>query len=117
MVGLYLKRKGYQLELDREYGLGRPDIVLYNSARTRAIIIEVKHATEEKDYALKLKEAVDQCIREKYIEGIKTKFKDVVCYGLACYQKECMMQEITENDTFLSNGNHRSKALGKAAIL
>ena len=99
LVGSYLKRKGYQLELDKEYGLGRPDIVLYNSARTRAIIIEVKHAKDEKDYAPKLKEAVGQCILEKYIEGVKTKFKDVVCYGLACYQKECMLQEVTENDT------------------
>ena len=99
LIGLYLKRKGYQLELDKEYGLGRPDIVLYNGARTRAIIIEVKHASEEKDYAPKLKEAVDQCIREKCIEGVKTKYKNVVCYGLACYQKECMMQEVTENDT------------------
>ena len=99
LIGSYLKRKGYQLELDKEYGLGRPDIVLYNGARTRAIIIEVKHASEEKDYAPKLKEAVDQCIHEKCIEGVKTKYKNVVCYGLACYQKECMMQEVTENDT------------------
>ena len=98
-IGAYLKRGAYTVELDKEYGLGRPDILLRGDTYEQAVIIEVKHAKEEKDYAPKLKEAVDQCIREKYIEGAKTKFQNVVCYGLACYQKECMMQEVTENDT------------------
>ena len=97
LIGMYLKRDGYLLEFGDK--LDHSGIVLYNSVRTWAIIIEARHAMEKKDYPSKLKEAVGQCIREKYIEGIKTKFKDVVCYGLACYQKECMMQEVTENDT------------------
>ena len=97
LIGMYLKRDGYLLEFGDK--LDHSGIVLYNSVRTWAIIIEARHAREKKDYPSKLKEAVGQCIREKYIEGIKTKFKDVVCYGLACYQKECMMQEVTENDT------------------
>ena len=112
-IGAYLKRGGYTVELDKEYGLGRPDILLRGDTYEQAVVIEVKHAKEEMDYAPKLKEAVDQCIREKYIEGVKTKFKNVMCYGLACYQKECMMQEVTENETLPKPRARRRRATKK----
>ena len=81
-------------ETDREYGLGRQDILLYNSIETKAIAIEVKHAKEDEDYNSKLKEAVKQCIDKQYYQGVKTKFRNVVCYGLACYKKGCKIQEV-----------------------
>ena len=93
-IGAYLKAGGYQLETDREYGLGRPDILLHNSIQTKAITMEVKHAKEQKDYAGKLKEAVKQCIDKQYYEGVKAQYKDVVCYGIACFEKGCMVQEV-----------------------
>ncbi len=94
-IGAYLKRDMYELEVDREYGLGKPDIVLFDNNKSLAVIIEVKHAKEEKKLSAKLKEAVNQCIREKYIEGVKTRFENVVCYGLATYKKQCSIQEVT----------------------
>jgi len=56
--------------------------------------MEVKHAKEEEELAGKLKEAVQQCIDKKYFEGVKTEFKNVVCYGIACYQKRCILKEV-----------------------
>ena len=93
-IGAFLKTGGYQLETDREYGLGRPDILLHNSISTKAITMEVKHAKKKEDYAGKLKEAVQQCIDKKYHDGVKAKFQNVVCYGIACFGKECMVREV-----------------------
>ena len=113
-IGAYLKIEGYQLVTDREFGLGRPDIVLYDATETDAIVIEVKYSKDEQGYLGKLKEAVNQCITDQYIQGAKTQFENVVCYGLACYEKKCVLQEVTENDT-VDKPRQRKRRVSKTA--
>ncbi len=112
-IGAYLKEGGWQLATDREYGTGRPDIVLHNAIKTKAIVIEVKHAKEEKELVPSLGEAVGQCIREKYIEGVKTEFESVVCYGLVCFEKQCIAKEVKETDRMPQKQARKSRTTRK----
>ena len=114
-IAAYLKIQGWNLVTDREYGTGRPDILLRNTDKTKAIIIEVKHAKKEANLAAMLKEAVSQCIREECIKGAKAEFENVACYGLACWEKKCVIKEVKENDRLPQKKQRKPRTAKKSA--
>ena len=61
---------GYEVESNKEKGLGRPDILLKDEENRRAIIIEAKKSDRESDLDKDCAEAIDQIIKEKYAEGL-----------------------------------------------
>ncbi|MBR1471244.1 MAG: AAA family ATPase [Lachnospiraceae bacterium] len=86
LAGVFVGR-GYNVESNKENGLGRPDILLKDKKNRRAIIIEAKHSQKEADMEKDCKEALEQIITEKYAEGLKG-YEQIVCYGAAFYQKQ-----------------------------
>jgi hypothetical protein len=86
LAGVFVGR-GYNVESNKENGLGRPDILLKDKKNRRAIIIEAKHSKKEADMEKDCKEALEQIITEKYVEGLKG-YEQIVCYGAAFYQKQ-----------------------------
>ena len=86
LAGVFVGR-GYNVESNKENGLGRPDILLKDKKNRRAIIIEAKHSKKEADMEKDCKEALEQIITEKYAEGLKG-YEQIVCYGAAFYQKQ-----------------------------
>ncbi len=66
LIGVFSDR-GYEVDSNKEAGLGRSDIVLTDSDNGKAIIIEAKRLEKESD----MDEAINQIVTKKYAEGIK----------------------------------------------
>ncbi len=82
---------GYEVETNKEKGLGRPDILLKDDDNRRAIIIEAKKSPREADLEKDCDKAIDQIITEKYAEGLYG-YEQVLCYGVAFFQKQAMVK-------------------------
>ena len=82
----------YYIESNREYGLGRPDIVIMPKDKSRkAYILKFKneYTTSKKTAEDAAKEALAQIETKRYEEGLKnTGVKEVVKIGLGFKGKE-----------------------------
>ena len=78
---------GYEVESNKEKGLGRPDILLKDEDNRRAIIIEAKKSEKEAEMDKDCDEAIDQIISGKYAEGLYG-YEQILCYGVAFFQKQ-----------------------------
>ena len=71
---------GYKVESNREYGMGRPDIVVLNSKRRRVAVFELKGENET------LKKASNQIEEKKYADGL-TESSLIMCYAVRFSEK------------------------------
>ena len=90
LAGVFVGR-GYSVESNKEKGLGRPDIFLKDRRNRRAIIIEAKKSDKESDMDKDCDKAIKQIIDEKYAEGISG-YEQILCYGVAFYQKQARVK-------------------------
>ena len=92
MVG-FLNADGYEVQSNRESGEGRFDLaVLPYSILNTAIIIECKHSNSIKELRKDSKEASDQIIEKRYIEGLRDEgYENVIGYGISFYKKQCII--------------------------
>ena len=86
---------GYEVESNKEKGLGRPDILLKDEDNRRAIIIEAKKSDKEADLDKDCDEAINQIITEKYAEGLYG-YEQILCYGIAFFQKQAKVKLLLE---------------------
>ena len=86
--------KGYTVKSNRESGLGRPDILILERRRHQlAIIIEIKVAPKFGQLAAKCDEALQQIAERNYeAELVEDCYQKIVKYGIAFYQKSCMVK-------------------------
>ena len=90
LAGVFVGR-GYEVESNKEKGLGRPDIFLKDRKNRRAIIIEAKKSEKESDLDKDCDKAIKQIIDEKYSEGLYG-YDRILCYGVAFYQKQAKVK-------------------------
>ena len=90
LAGVFVGR-GYEVESNKEKGLGRPDIFLKDRRNRRAIIIEAKKSDKESDLDKDCNEAIKQIIDKKYAEGLYG-YDQILCYGVAFYQKQAKVK-------------------------
>ena len=83
------------LDGNKEKGLGRPDIVLKDEDNRRAIIIEAKKSESESEMDKDCEEALKQIVTKKYAEGLYG-YEQVLCYGIAFFQKQARVRRLTE---------------------
>ena len=88
MTGLFA---GYSVESNMESGEGRFDIaVLSPNPFGTNVVIECKKSKERKDLKTDSRNAAQQIIEKKYIEGLHARGYDIVRgYGIAFYEKGC----------------------------
>ena len=84
---------GYEVESNKEKGLGRPDIFLRDDDNRRVIIIETKRSKKEDDLDQDCDRAVDQILSKKYAEGLYG-YTQIFCYGIAFFQKEARVKRV-----------------------
>lgn len=84
---------GYEVESNKEKGLGRPDILLKDEDHRRAIIIEAKRSERESDMDADCDEAIGQIISQKYAEGVYG-YGQILCYGAAFFQKQAKLKKL-----------------------
>ena len=82
---------GYEVESNKEKGLGRPDILLKDEDNRRAIIIEAKKSDKGSDLDKDCDEAISQIITEKYAEGLYG-YEQILCYGISFFQKQAKVK-------------------------
>lgn len=90
LAGVFVGR-GYEVESNKEKGLGRPDIFLKDRRNRRAIIIEAKKSDKECELDKDCDKALKQIVDEKYAEGIDG-YEQILCYGVAFFQKQAKVK-------------------------
>ena len=93
MAGLFVDR-GYETKSNKERGLGRPDLQLFDVDNRRAMIIEVKKADSKADMEKTCDEALKQIVDKEYAKNLDTGFKTVLCYGIAFFQKSALVKKL-----------------------
>ena len=84
---------GNKLESNKEYGLGRPDIVILDRMHNRAAIFEVKISSSKEHLSKDCDRALQQIRDKKYAEAFTGDYEDVFCYGISFYQKDCLVKK------------------------
>lgn len=84
----------YNVETNNEYGIGRPDVVVKDDDRQRALVIEVKYAKTEKDIPIKFIEAQKQFADERYLEGIPDDYTEITGYCAVFCAKKCFLEKV-----------------------
>lgn len=82
---------GYAVESNKEYGLGRPDLVITDRKNRRALIVEVKRSSCENELAEDAHSALEQIDTAQYDRQFLKGYKTVRCYGAAFFEKECLI--------------------------
>ncbi|MBQ7529605.1 AAA family ATPase, partial [bacterium] len=100
LVGLFVGL-GYEVDSNKEKGLGRPDILLKDEDNRRAIIIEAKKSNRELDLERDCARAIEQIVAGRYAEGLYG-YEQILCCGMAFYQKQAKVK-------VLDTGNRRSQ--------
>ena len=90
LTGIFVGR-GYEVESNKEKGLGRPDILLKDRKNRRAIIVESKKSKGKESLSRDCDKAIKQIMDERYAEGMEG-YEQILCYGVAFYQKQAMMK-------------------------
>ncbi|MDE6054385.1 MAG: PD-(D/E)XK nuclease domain-containing protein, partial [Lachnospiraceae bacterium] len=89
---------GYEVESNKEKGLGRPDLLLLDQKNRRAIIIEAKKSEKESRMEVDCDEAIDQIITRKYAEGLYG-YEQILCYGISFFQKQALVKKFFSSET------------------
>lgn len=103
MLGLFvLVGEKYSVESNKEYGLGRPDIVLIpKNIENTVYIFEFKWESTKGPKPLEklTEEAVNQIKEKKYKEGFSLVYnhKKIVCIGIGFKGKELKMERILDS--------------------
>jgi hypothetical protein len=85
---------GYATESDKEHGEGRPDLVVKDIKNRRVLIIEAKHSKEKIAMEEDCKTAVNQILVRKYAYDFLDGYKEILCYGVAFFKKQCLIKRI-----------------------
>ncbi|MGN0414805.1 MAG: AAA family ATPase [Agathobacter sp.] len=94
MVGLFGGLSGYTMKSNREYGNGRPDLVLspYNP-RKSVIIFEFKSCKKYTEMGAGCKAALDQIEEKDYAAPFLDKgYTKIMKYGICFCEKTCMVE-------------------------
>ena len=94
MLGILSGLSGYEIRSNREYGEGRPDIMLRPfSPKQPAIIFEFKRADKFAQMEEKCNEALRQIEEKKYdAELIDFGYQKILKYGICFCRKNCMVK-------------------------
>ena len=90
LLGLLQNQDNWLVKSNAETGEGYSDISIQTSDRT-GIVIELKYA-DDGNLEKACGEALGQIEEKKYAEGLKRRgTKKIIKYGIAFYEKECMV--------------------------
>ena len=95
MLGLFSGISGYEMRSNREYGNGRPDLVLcpYNP-RKPLVIFEFKYRKTFKEMPDGCQAALAQIEEKKYAAPFLDKgYQKIIKYGICICEKTCMVQK------------------------
>ena len=93
LLGLLRSQDSWLVKSNAETGEGYSDISIQTPERT-GIVIELKYADDGK-LETACADALEQIEEKKYAEGLKRRgMKKIIKYGIAFYEKECMVATV-----------------------
>ena len=108
--------RGYQVLSEIETGYGRSDLVVLDRARSRSMVLELKHVKQEKEMEAALREASSQIIRKKYGSRLKYEgYTKRLQYGMAFYDKQSLIAVIEPRTTATSRRRKATSAKPRAS--
>ena len=90
LAGVFVGR-GYEVESNKESGLGRPDILLKDRKNRRAIIVESKKSRTKESLEDDCDKALRQIVDRMYAEGLYG-YEQILCYGVAFFRKQARVK-------------------------
>lgn len=96
IVGLFGGISGYEMRSNREYGNGRPDLVLrpYNP-RKPVVIFEFKYCKKFTEMEAGCKEALAQIEERNYAQPFQNMgYQKLIKYGICFCEKACMVKSV-----------------------
>ena len=99
MVGLCSGMEGYQVQSNRESGLGRADLILREKKfMGRAMILELKVAERFAEMEERCREALAQIEQQNYeAELVADGYSPILKYGVCFFKKGCKMLAGSDN--------------------
>ena len=89
---------GYEVESNKEKGLGRPDIVLLDRDNDRVILIEAKKSLSKSDMEADSIKAASQIIDQEYKQGLD-EYDTVLCYGISFFKKQARVKLVYQDES------------------
>lgn len=96
MLGLFGGLSGYEMRSNREYGNGRPDLVLrpYNP-RKPVVIFEFKYCKKFNEMEAGCKEALSQIEERNYAQPFQNMgYQKLIKFGICFCEKACMVKSV-----------------------
>ena len=99
LLGVLANIKGYGVKSNREAGLGRYDIVVYDDdIKKRPVVIELKVAKKFREMEAAAETALQQIIDRQYpIAFAEDGYQEVICYGIGFFRKQLRVTMETVN--------------------
>ena len=91
---------GYVVESNKEHGEGRSDVVVYDPEEGRVAIFEAKYSKTLETMDTDCQKALDQINEKMYAKEYEDEYEEVFCYGISCYKKRCMIENLKENGDY-----------------
>ena len=83
---------GYAVELNKEHGEGRSDIVVHDVEQGRVAVFEVKYAKSLNEMSTQCEKALKQIKDKMYAKEYEDEYDEIFCYGITFYKKRCMIK-------------------------
>ena len=80
------------MESNREYGLGRPDLVVRDKKNRRILIFEIKRSRSARELETDCQKAFAQMDLGRYAGRFLEGYQTVLYYAAAFYRKECLVK-------------------------
>ena len=91
LAGLF-RGRGFEVQSNKERGLGRPDLQLFDNVNRIAVIIETKKSAKAEDMEADCQEGIKQIVRNQYVAGLED-FRTVICYGISFFKKKALVKK------------------------
>ena len=91
LSGIFVGR-GYEVDSNKERGLGRPDILLTDRKNRRALIIEAKRSAQADQMENDCRDALAQIKEREYAKNLEG-YRQIMSYGIAFYKKTALVMK------------------------
>ncbi len=86
---------GYRVISEAESGYGRSDLIVMDPARSRSMVLELKHVKDGSEMPRAMDEAQSQIIEQKYAGRLRYEgYREILRYGMAFCGKKMMVKQV-----------------------